>query len=83
MKKKIPRFRSDEEVEHFLETADLSEYDFSQFKPVRFEFVKQAAPTATDAKLEALKNALIEGEESGASEPLDFDAFIKAKRRKP
>lgn len=36
--KKFPRLRSDEEAEQFLETADLSEYDFSEFKPVRFEF---------------------------------------------
>jgi predicted DNA binding CopG/RHH family protein len=43
MKKKIPVFRSDEEAEHFVETADLSEYDFSQFKPVRFEFERKTA----------------------------------------
>jgi predicted DNA binding CopG/RHH family protein len=41
--KKIPVFRSDEEAEHFVETADLSEYDFSQFKPVRFEFERKTA----------------------------------------
>jgi antitoxin ParD1/3/4 len=29
-----------------------------------------------DAKLEALRAALIEGEESGPSMPFDFDAFI-------
>jgi predicted DNA binding CopG/RHH family protein len=43
MKKKIPVFRSDEEAEHFVETADLSEYDFSQFKPVQFEFERKTA----------------------------------------
>ena len=43
MKKKIPSFRSDEEAERFVETADLTEYDLSQFKPVRFEFEKKAA----------------------------------------
>jgi predicted DNA binding CopG/RHH family protein len=43
MKKKIPIFRSDEEAERFVETADLSEYDFSQFKGVRFEFERKAA----------------------------------------
>lgn len=36
--KKFPQLRSDEEAEAFLENADLSEYDFSEFKPVRFEF---------------------------------------------
>ena len=36
--KKIPRLLSDEQAEHFLETADLSEYDLSGFKRVHFEF---------------------------------------------
>ena len=43
MKKKIPTFRSDEEAEGFVETADLSEYDLSGARPVRFEFEKKAA----------------------------------------
>jgi len=43
MKKKIPRFETDEEAECFVETADLTEYDLSQFKPVRFEFERKAA----------------------------------------
>ena len=43
MKKKIPTFKTDEEAERFVETADLTEYDLSQFKPVRFEFEKKAA----------------------------------------
>jgi antitoxin ParD1/3/4 len=34
-----------------------------------------------EVKLEALQAALIEGEESGASAPFDFDAFIAQKRR--
>jgi predicted DNA binding CopG/RHH family protein len=38
MKKKIPIFDGDEEAERFVETADLSEYDLSRFRPVRFEF---------------------------------------------
>jgi predicted DNA binding CopG/RHH family protein len=41
--KQIPRFRTDEEAEAFVETADLTEYDFSQFRPVRFEFEPKAA----------------------------------------
>ncbi len=43
MKKKIPVFETDEEAERFVETADLTEYDFSQFKPVRFEFARKDA----------------------------------------
>ncbi|MDX3925259.1 MAG: BrnA antitoxin family protein [Shinella sp.] len=41
--KKLPAFRSDEEAENFVETADLSEYDLSGFKPTRFEFEKKSA----------------------------------------
>ena len=42
MKKKVPKLASDEEAEAFLE-QDLSDLDFSQFKPVRFEFEKKNA----------------------------------------
>jgi predicted DNA binding CopG/RHH family protein len=37
MKKKVPTLKTDEEAEAFLE-QDLSDLDFSQFKPVQFEF---------------------------------------------
>ncbi len=33
-----------------------------------------------ESKLEALRAALIEGEQSGPSRPLDFDAFLARKR---
>ena len=36
-KKKFPEFKTDEEAEHFVDTADLSEYDFSDMVPVKFE----------------------------------------------
>lgn len=32
------RFDTDEAAESFVETADRSEYDFSGFRPTRFEF---------------------------------------------
>jgi predicted DNA binding CopG/RHH family protein len=37
MKKKFPEFKTDAEAEKFVETADLSEYDFSDMVPMRFE----------------------------------------------
>jgi len=40
MKTKVPRLRSDEQAEAFLD-QDLSKLDFSQFKPTRFEFEKK------------------------------------------
>ena len=36
----MPRLTTDEDAEKFLE-QDLSDLDFSQFKPVRFEFEKK------------------------------------------
>ncbi len=41
--KPFPRFDTDEAAERFVETADLSEYDFSGFRPTRFEFEPKAA----------------------------------------
>jgi predicted DNA binding CopG/RHH family protein len=42
MKRKVPRMTTDEEADAFLE-QDLSDLDFSQFMPVRFEFQAKAA----------------------------------------
>ncbi len=41
--KQFPDLKSDEESEAFVDTADLSEYDFSDFKPMHFEFEKKSA----------------------------------------
>jgi len=38
MKKKLPRFKSDKQAEEFVEKADLTEYDLSSMRPIRFEF---------------------------------------------
>ncbi len=40
MKKKVPRLKTDRQVEAFL-AQDLSNLDFSQFKAARFEFEKK------------------------------------------
>jgi len=42
--KKFPPFKSDEDAENFVATADLSEYDFSDFKPIHYEFEKKDTP---------------------------------------
>lgn len=41
--KPLPPLRSDAEAEQFVDTADLSEYDLSGFKPMRFEIEPKAA----------------------------------------
>jgi len=38
MKKKLPRLKTNKEAEAFVATADLTEYDLSDMRPVRFEF---------------------------------------------
>lgn len=43
MKKRIPTFKTDADAERFVETADLTKYDLSGFRPVLFEFEKKAA----------------------------------------
>ena len=42
MKRKVPRLRTDREADEFLE-QDLSDLNFSQFRPVRFEFERKTA----------------------------------------
>lgn len=41
--KKLPVLKSDKAAEHFVTTADLSEYDLSGFKVAQFEYEKKAA----------------------------------------
>jgi predicted DNA binding CopG/RHH family protein len=42
MSRKVPKMTTDEEAEAFLD-QDLSDLDFSQFTPVRFEFERKSA----------------------------------------
>ena len=42
MKRSVPKLKTDEEAEDFL-AEDLSDLDFAQFVPVRFEFERKEA----------------------------------------
>lgn len=56
--KTIPTFRTDAEAEHFVDAADLTEYDLSRFKPMRFVFEKKDAQLnmrMPESLLEAVK----------------------------
>jgi predicted DNA binding CopG/RHH family protein len=56
--KSMPSLRSDEEAEQFVAKTDLSKYDLSGFKPMRFEIApKEAALNMRlpGALLEAVK----------------------------
>ncbi len=41
--KPMPTLRSDVDAQKFVDTADLSTYDLSGFKPAQFEFEPKAA----------------------------------------
>lgn len=41
--KPMPSLRSDAEAEKFVDTADLSQFDLSGFKPMRFEVARKEA----------------------------------------
>ena len=54
----MPSLRSDAEAEAFVDTADLSRYDLSSFKPMRFELEPKTAALnmrLPEALLQALK----------------------------
>ncbi len=38
MKKRLPKLRSDKEAEDFIAKSDLTQYDLSRMRMVRFEF---------------------------------------------
>ncbi len=42
-KQPMPSLRSDEDAERFVDTADLSQYDLSGFKPMHFEIEPKSA----------------------------------------
>lgn len=70
--KKVPIFKTDEEAEHFVDTADLSEYDMSDMKPTRFEFEPEA-----HADLE-LPDALIAAAKAKAKQRgVTYERFIR------
>ena len=39
----LPKLKSDREAEEFLASADLTEFDFSEFQPMNFEFEAKSA----------------------------------------
>ncbi|WP_375616745.1 CopG family antitoxin [Bartonella sp. AP58NXGY] len=45
--KQIPVFKTDEEAENFVDTADLTDYDLTDFKSVHFEFLPKEVLTTS------------------------------------
>lgn len=73
MKKKFPLFRTDEEAERFVATADLGEYDFSQFKPVKFEFEKKTA----QINMRVPKSLLDAVKERARAQGIPYTRFVR------
>jgi predicted DNA binding CopG/RHH family protein len=71
--RKVPVLRTDEEAEAFLD-QDLSDLDFSQFKPVQFEF------TAKDERINMrLPSSLLGAVKAKAKEAgMPYQRFIRA-----
>jgi predicted DNA binding CopG/RHH family protein len=71
--KKFPPLMSDEEAEHFLETADLTEYDWSDMKRVKFEFKTKDA--RVNMRLPA--GLLAEVKAAAAKAGMPYQRFIR------
>ncbi len=39
----FPEYKKDSDAERFVENSDLTQYDFSEFQPARFEFSRKDA----------------------------------------
>ena len=70
--RKVPVMKTDEEVEAFLE-QDLSDLDFSQFKPANFEFSAKDARVTMRLPL-ALVGAI---KAAAAGEGMPYQRFIR------
>ena len=74
MKKKIPDFKTDAEAEAFVDTADLSGYDLSGFKPMRFEFQPKTANVTMRLPSGLLKAVRAKADAEG----IPYQRFIRA-----
>lgn len=71
--KKFPVFKTDEEAEHFVDTADLSEYDMSDMKPTRFEFDEKASRASLELPETLVAAAKAKAKQRGVS----YEHFIR------
>ena len=70
--RKVPRFKTDEEAEAFLE-QDLSDLDFSQFKPMRFEI----RPKEKSINLRLSEGLLDAVRENAKREGVPYQRYIR------
>lgn len=71
--KKLPVLKTDEAAEHFVATADLSEYDLSGMVPARFEF----KPKTERVNMRLSKGLLDSVKAHAAREGVSYQRFIR------
>ena len=71
--RKVPVLRTDEEAEAFLD-QDLSDLDFSQFKPVKFEF----AAKDERIKMRLPSSLLVAVKAKAKAAGMPYQRFIRA-----
>jgi predicted DNA binding CopG/RHH family protein len=73
MKKKLPKFRSDQEAEEFVDEADLTEYDLSEMRPIQFEF----QPKSERVNMRLPRQLLDAVRSSAAKAGVPYQRFIR------
>jgi predicted DNA binding CopG/RHH family protein len=71
--KQLPALTSDEDAEQFVETADLTEYDLSQFKPMHFEL----QPKSERVNMRLPKTLLDAARARAKAEGIPYQRFIR------
>ena len=74
MKGKLPRLASDAEAEAFVDSADLTQYDLSKMREVRFEF----GPKTERLNMRMPKPLLDAVKASAAKQHMPYQRFIRA-----
>ena len=73
MKKKLPTLKSDKAAEDFVAKADLTEYDLSDMRMVRFEF----QPKSERVNMRLPKPLLEAVKETAADAGMPYQRFIR------
>ena len=74
MKKKLPKLTSDVEAEAFIDNADLTEFDLSTMRELRFEFV----PKTERINMRLPKPLLDAVKAQAARRQIPYQRFIRA-----
>jgi predicted DNA binding CopG/RHH family protein len=73
MKKRLPKFATDEEAERFVTEADLTDYDLSDMRMVRFEF----QPKSERVNMRLPKSLLDAVKAAAAKAGIPYQRFIR------